>query len=126
MGVESAALIKTLNKTCLNALQQAAALCQSQTNPTVEVEHWLVKLIELPDSDVARVLRQFDVDKSRLLRDLTKVIESFRRGHQGIPSFSFKIEQLIRAAWVMASVQFRDRQIRSGTLLLGLLDDPDL
>ena len=44
MSVDSRALIKTLNKTCVNALQGAAGLCLSRTNPSVEVEHWLVKL----------------------------------------------------------------------------------
>ena len=56
MGVDSGALIKTLNTTCLNALQAAAGLCLSRTNPSVEVEHWLVKLVEAaehrPDPDL--------------------------------------------------------------------------
>ena len=47
MGVDSGALIKTLNKTCVNALQGAAGLCLSRTNPSVEIEHWLAKLVEL-------------------------------------------------------------------------------
>jgi type VI secretion system protein VasG len=34
MGLDSGALIKTLNKTCLDALQAAAGLCLSRTNPT--------------------------------------------------------------------------------------------
>ena len=58
MAVDSAALIKTLNKTCLDALQSAAGLCLSRTNPSVEIEHWLVKLVELPDSDLSRVFRE--------------------------------------------------------------------
>ena len=55
MGVDSGALIKTLNKTCLNALQAAAGLCLSRTNPSVEVEHWLVKLVEAADTDLTRI-----------------------------------------------------------------------
>ena len=126
MGVESAALIKTLNKTCLNALQSAAGLCLSRTNPSVEVEHWLVKLIELPDSDLTRIFRQFEVDTSHLLRDLTKVIDGFRTGNQRTPTLSLKIDQVIRAAWVIASIQYQARQIRSGMLLLALLEDEEL
>ena len=126
MGVESAALVKTLNKTCLNALQSAAGLCLSRTNPSVEVEHWLVKLIELPDSDLTRIFRHFEVNTSHLLRDLTRVIDGFRTGNQRTPSLSLKIDQLIRAAWVTASIQYQARQIRSGMLLLALLDDEEL
>jgi type VI secretion system protein VasG len=126
MGVDSAALIKTLNKTCLNALQSAAGLCLSRTNPSVEVEHWLVKLIELPDSDLTRIFRNFEVDTSHLLRDLTRVIDGFRTGNQRTPTLSLKIDQLVRAAWVTASIQYQARQVRSGTLLLALLDDEEL
>jgi type VI secretion system protein VasG len=126
MGVESSSLIKTLNKTCLNALQSAAGLCLSRTNPSVEVEHWLVKLVELPDSDLTRIFRNFEVDVARLLRDLTHVIDGFRTGNQRTPTLSLKIDQLIRAAWVTASIQYQARQIRSGTLLLALLDDEEL
>ena len=126
MGVDSAALIKTLNKTCLNALQSAAGLCLSRTNPSVEVEHWLVKLIELPDSDLTRIFRNFEVDTSHLLRDLTRVIDGFRTGNQRTPTLSLKIDQLVRAAWVLASIQYQARQVRSGTLLLALLDDEEL
>ena len=126
MGVDSAALIKTLNKTCLNALQAAAGLCLSRTNPSVEVEHWLVKLIEVPDTDLTRIFRHFEVDTSRLLRDLTRVIDGFRTGNQRTPTLSLKIDQLVREAWVLASIQYQARQVRSGTLLLALLDDEEL
>ena len=107
MGVDSAALIKTLNKTCLNALQAAAGLCLSRTNPSVEIEHWLVKLVELPDTDLTRIFRHFEVDTSHLLRDLTQVIDGFRTGNQRTPTLSLKIDQLIRAAWVLASIQYQ-------------------
>jgi type VI secretion system protein VasG len=126
MGVDSTALVKTLNKTCLSALQGAAGLCLSSTNPSVEIEHWLVKLIELPDSDVTRILRNFEVDTARLLRDLTSVIDRFRRGYERTPSLSLNIDQLIRGAWVLSSIQYQSRSVRSGTLLLALLDDPEL
>ena len=126
MGVDSAALIKTLNTTCVNALQAAAGLCLSRTNPSVEVEHWLVKLVEAPNTDLTRIFRHFEVDTSRLLRDLTKVIDQFRTGNQRTPTLSLRIDKLIREAWVLASIQFRASKVRSGVLLLALLEDEEL
>jgi type VI secretion system protein VasG len=126
MGVDSGALIKTLNKTCLNSLQSAAGLCLSRTNPSVEVEHWLLKLVELNDSDLPRIFRQFEVDPARLSRELTRVIDGLRTGNQRTPTLSLRIDQLVQAAWVMASVQYQARQVRSGVLLLALLDDAEL
>src|SRR5215831_7671545 len=126
MAVDSGALIKTLNPTCLNALQAAAGLCLSRTNPSVEVEHWLVKLIEAPNTDLTRIFKQFEVDTARLLRDLTRVMDQFRTGNQRTPTLSLRIDQLARAAWVLASVQYQAAKVRSGVLLLALLDDEEL
>ena len=126
MGVDSGALIKTLNPTCLNALQAAAGLCLSRTNPSVEVEHWLVKLIEAPNTDLTRIFKQFEVDPARLLRDLTQVMDQFRTGNQRTPTLSLRIDQIARTAWVLASIQYQAAKVRSGVLLLALLDDEEL
>ena len=126
MGVDSAALIKTLNPTCLNALQAAAGLCLSRSNPSVEVEHWLVKLVEVSDSDLTRIFHHFEVDRARLLADLTRVLDQFRTGNQRTPTLSLRIDRLIRHAWVLASIQYQAPKVRSGLLLLALLDDEEL
>jgi type VI secretion system protein VasG len=126
MGLDSGALIKKLNKTCLNALQAAAGLCLSRTNPSVEIEHWLFKLAEQPNTDLARLFRHFEVDTSRLLRDLTAAIDQFKTGNARTPTLSLSIDQLVREAWVLASVQYKASSIRSGVLLLALLDNDKL
>jgi type VI secretion system protein VasG len=115
-----------LNATCVNALQAAAGLCLSRTNSSVEVEHWLVKLVEAANTDLTRIFRHFEVDTARLLRDLTKVIDQFRTGNDRTPTLSLRIDQLIRDAWVLASIQFRAAKVRSGTLMLALVDDAEL
>jgi type VI secretion system protein VasG len=126
MGMDTGALIKTLNPTCSNALEGAVALCRSRTNPNVEIEHWLVTLLESPGNDLSRVLAHFEVDNARLLRDLTLVIDKFRTGNQRIPTFSLRIDELIRAAWVLASIHFHAAEVRSGVLLLAMLSDQEL
>jgi type VI secretion system protein VasG len=125
MAVDSAALIKVLNKTCLNALQAAAGLCLSRTNPSVEIEHWLIKLVEQPDADLSKVFRHFEVNPSIVLRDLTRVVDGFRTGNQRNPTLSLSIDRLIQAAWVVASLQYHAPQVRSGILLLALLEDEE-
>ena len=98
MGVDSAALIKTLNKTCLDALQAAAGLCVSRTNYNVELEHWLFKLAEAADTDLARVFKQFDVNTAHLLRDLTRAIDGFKTGNARTPALAPTIEAAVREA----------------------------
>jgi type VI secretion system protein VasG len=126
MGLDSGSLIKTLNKTCLDALQAAAGLCLSRTNPSVEVEHWLLKLAEAPDTDLTRLFRHFEVDPSRLQAELTRAIDRFRTGNARTPLLSTQIDELIRGAWVITSIQYRASQVRSGVLLLALLSDDKL
>ena len=123
MGVDSAALIKTLNKTCLDALQGAAGLCVSRTNYNVELEHWLLKLSEIPNGDLTRIYKHYDVDTSHLLRDLTRAIDRFKTGNARTPALAPTIELLIREAWIQASIQFEAAKIRSAVLLLALLSE---
>ncbi len=126
MGLESGALIKKLNKTCINGLQAAAGLCLSRTNHSVEVEHWLLKLAEMPNTDLTKLFKQFEVNTSNLQRELTKAIDGFKTGNARTPTLAYSIDQLVREAWVLASVQYQAQEIRSGVLLLALLSDEKL
>ncbi len=126
MGIDSGALVKTLNTTCLNSLQSAAGLCLSRSNHSVEVEHWLLKLAEQPEGDLKRVFKEFDVEPSRLIRDLTHAIDGFRTGNQRTPTLSPQVDQLLRNAWLLSSIQYKSQVVRSGVLLLALLDDEKL
>ena len=126
MALEAAALIKTLNKPCVDALQGAAGLCLSRSNYGVEVEHWLVKLAEPRDGDFARIFRHFDVDPSNVQRDLTRAIDGFKTGNARTPSLAPGIDLLIREAWLLASLRFQAAKVRPGVLLLALLMEKDL
>jgi type VI secretion system protein VasG len=126
MGLDSGTLIKKLNKTCLDALQAAAGLCLTRTNQSVELEHWLLKLAEMPNTDLTRLFRQFEIDPSLLVSDLTRAIDKFRTGNARTPTLAPSIDQLMRAAWVLASLQYQAGSIRSGVLLLALLEDEKL
>ncbi|WP_435020405.1 type VI secretion system ATPase TssH [Tundrisphaera sp. TA3] len=126
MGLDQGALIKKLDGACLNALQAAAGLCVSRTNYSVELEHWLFKLAEAADTDLTRIFRHFEVDASNVLRDLTRTIDGLKRGNDRTPTLAPAIEEATRDAWLLASIQFQEPAIRSGTLLLAILQDARL
>ncbi len=46
-------LIGKLNESGRRSLEAAAGLCLSRTNYNVEIEHWLLKIVETPNSDLA-------------------------------------------------------------------------
>ena len=55
-------LVSKLNDTCRGTLEGAAGLCLSRTHYNVEIEHWLLKLSEVADGDLAAVFRQYGVE----------------------------------------------------------------
>jgi len=115
-------LIEKLNPICRKALETAAELCVSQTNYNVEVEHLLLKLIELPDTDIQRLLRHYEVQTADVTRELTRAIDTFKRGNSRTPALSPHIIRLVEQAWLMSSLHLGESVVRSGAMLLALLD----
>jgi type VI secretion system protein VasG len=119
-------LIGKLNDTCRRSLEAAAGLCLSRTNYNIEVEHWLLKLLEMPGSDLAALLRHFEIDASRLSADLTRALDGFKTGNARPPALSQNVVDAVREAWLMASVDFGAPLVRSGHVLCSLLADDAL
>ncbi|HEU0005346.1 MAG TPA: Clp protease N-terminal domain-containing protein, partial [Terriglobia bacterium] len=126
MKVNLKALIGRLNDTCRSALEGAAGLCLSRTNYDLEIEHLLLKLMEVADTDLARVLRQYEIDPSHLSKDITRALDRLKTGNSRTPALSPRIPLLVEDAWLLASVDFGASKIRSGHLMLALLANEDL
>jgi type VI secretion system protein VasG len=116
-------LVAKLNDVCRQTLEAAAGMCLSRTNYNVEIEHWLIKLIEAPNTDLAALFRYYEVDASRLARDLTVVLDRLKTGNARPPALAPQTVDLARAAWMIASVEFDAPRTRSGHLLCALLSD---
>ncbi len=125
-GSNLRALTDKLNETCLKSLEGAAGLCLSKTNFNVEVEHWLLKLLDVADSDLSVILRHYDIDKGRVRAELTRAMEAFKTGNGRAPQLSPEIPDLIRQAWLLATIDMGAGRIRSGHLLAALMGDRDL
>lgn len=119
-------LIGKLNGTCRNALESAAGLCLSQTHYEVDIEHFFIKLLEIPNTDFQKILRHFEINESRLASDLTRAMEGFKTGNARTPALSPRIPRMIQDAWLIASVDFQAPSIRSGHILLALLSNDEM
>jgi type VI secretion system protein VasG len=119
-------LVSKLNETTHRALEAAAGFCLSRTHYNVEIEHWLLKLVELPNTDVAAMLRYYGIDSSRVIRALTVAIDKFKTGNARPPALSPHVVDLIRAAWLVGSVEFNASRLRSSHLLYALITDESL
>jgi type VI secretion system protein VasG len=69
MSVNLKSLVARLDDVCRGALDGAAGLCLSRTNYDVDVEHYLVKLLETPDTDLIRILKHYSLDGGRIGKD---------------------------------------------------------
>ena len=99
-------LLGKLNDTSRRALEAAAGLCLSRTNYEVDIEHLLVKLLEAPNTDLPRIAAYFELNFSRLSRELTMAIDRFKTGNARTPALSPRVPHLISAAWLIGVGRF--------------------
>ncbi len=60
MGLNLKSLIGKLNDSTRSALEGAAGLCLSRTHYDIEIEHYLIKLLDSTDGDFAAIVKQFE------------------------------------------------------------------
>jgi type VI secretion system protein VasG len=126
MTVNLRALIGKLNSTTRGAVEAAAGLCLSRTHYDVEIEHFLVKLLDATDSDFAFILRHYGIDRSRLAADLARGLDKLKTGNARTPAISPSLVQMLTEAWTIGSVDYGATQVRSGHVLLALVGTDDL
>ena len=126
VAVDLRSLVAKMNDPCRRSLEAAAGYTLSRTHYNVEIEHWLLKLLDVPNSDMAAVLRRFEIDSRRVATDLTRVLDRLKTGNTRAPSLSPQVVALAREAWLVASLDGGAARIRSGHLLVALLSDEGL
>jgi type VI secretion system protein VasG len=125
-AIDLKSLIARLDDTCRRALEGAAGLTLSRSHYNVEIEHWLLKLIDGSDTDIAAILRHYEADHGRLQADLNRALDRMKTGNSRAPSLSPEIVELAKQAWLLASVEHGVTRARSGHLLWALLADETL
>ncbi|TVQ55907.1 MAG: type VI secretion system ATPase TssH [Phycisphaerales bacterium] len=120
------ALAAKLNETCRSALHGAMGMCAERTNYNVEIEHWLLKLLEAPGCDIHDIFRFYEIDVSRVMRDLMQTIDAFKSGNSRTPSMSVQTVEVMEKAYLHGSVEYGAARVRSGHLLYALLADDAL
>ncbi len=123
MNVNLKSLVGRLNDTCRSALEDAAGLCLSRTNYDVEIEHLLMKFLERDDSDLHRICRHFEINVDRLSADVGKALDRLKTGNTRTPGLSERIPAWVQESWLKASIDFGSARVRSGHMVLSLLEN---
>jgi type VI secretion system protein VasG len=116
-------LVAKLNSTCRKGLEAALGLVVARTHYNVEIEHWLVKLLEPANTDLSKILKHYDINPAQVTRELTKTIDGFNAGNARKPEMSADILTLWQESWSMTSLEYGAFKIRTGYMLAALLSD---
>jgi type VI secretion system protein VasG len=114
-------LIGKLDEVCRTTLEGAAGLCLSRTHYNVEIEHWLIKLLEVEGCDLVAILRHYEIDAAKVKSQLLGAVDRLKTGNARPPALSPSLVELAREAWLAASLDYDASTARSGHLLVALL-----
>ncbi|MDH3431642.1 MAG: type VI secretion system ATPase TssH, partial [Gammaproteobacteria bacterium] len=119
--ISRAALFGKLNQVGYKSIEAATVFCKMQGNPNVELTHWIHQILQLQDSDLHRIIRQFNLEPSHLAADITDSLERLPRGASTISDLSANVEEAVERGWVVATLMFGEAQVRTGYLVAGIL-----
>ncbi|WKK18699.1 type VI secretion system ATPase TssH [Achromobacter insolitus] len=122
MDIDIRTLLSRLNPVCKHAMELAAQQCVRQTHYNVDVEHLLLTLLDTGAPDWNAVLSHFQIRAEEVSAQLQRAQDHFKRGNGRTPALSPNFSPLFQEAWLLSSMLLGQQQIRSGTLLLALLE----
>jgi type VI secretion system protein VasG len=119
-------LIGKLNDSTRGALEAAAGLCLARTHYDIEVEHYLSKLLDSTDDDVAVIFKHFEIDTSKLSTELARALDKLKSGNARTPAISPSMMRMLVEAWTIGSIDYNAGQVRTGYTILALATHDEL
>ncbi|CAE6934835.1 type VI secretion system ATPase TssH [Paraburkholderia domus] len=126
MTISRQALFGKLGATLYRSVESATSFCKLRGNPYVELVHWLHQLLQMTDSDLHRIVRHAGIERDTLDRDMARALSTLPAGASSISDFSHHVELAIERAWVLATLSYNDRRVRSAWLAAALVKTPEL
>ncbi|MBK5914549.1 type VI secretion system ATPase TssH [Rhodocyclus purpureus] len=119
--ISRVALFGKLNRVAYKAVEGATVFCKLRGNPYVELEHWVMQIVQTQDSDWHRIIRHYQLDVAVLASDITAALDRLPRGASSISDLSDNVSNAVERGWVYGSLLYGDSSVRTGYLLLGML-----
>jgi type VI secretion system protein VasG len=120
--ISRTALFGKLNKLAYRGIESATVFCKLRGNPYVELVHWIHQILQLQDSDLHHIVKQFNINPSNLARDVTEALDRLPRGSTSLTDLSSNVEEAVERGWVFATLMFGEAQVRTGYLIVGMLE----
>jgi type VI secretion system protein VasG len=119
-------LFGKLNRIAYKAIEGATVFCKLRGNPYVELSHWIHQILQVQDSDLTRIVRRFELDPSRLAKDVVDSLDRLPHNASSISDLSSHVEDAVERGWVYGTLMYGESQIRTGHLLVGILKTREL
>ena len=126
MILDLKALIEKFNPAVRTAMESAAALCVSRTNYEVEIEHFLLKAIEVENADLYLILSHFRLRPERVIASLRASLDRLKTGNARGPALSPALVKMLTEAWTLGSLNYGASEVRTGHALLATLSEESL
>ncbi|WP_428459125.1 type VI secretion system ATPase TssH [Photobacterium makurazakiensis] len=117
------ALVDKLSPSCKTMLESGASLCNSRSHFSVELQHWLLVMTEDKNTDFFVIADYFAIDLPKLRSELQQGLETLKTGNSHTPGLSPHIVTVLQSAWLAATIEFNDFQIRTVHLIYALLNN---
>ena len=112
--ISRVALFGKLNRVAYKAVEGATVFCKLRGNPYVELEHWVMQIVQTQDTDWHRIIKHYQIDASVLAKDITNALDRLPRGATSITDLSENITNAIERGWVYGSLMYGDNSVRTG------------
>ncbi len=115
-----------MNRAGYDAFLHAMRHARTEKNRSVELCHWLFYALSNKDADLSVTLNELDLDRGRALQDLDRAMAALEKNVTETPSIAEYLSDTLNHAWTYATLFFSEAQIRTGHVLVALLNDPHL
>jgi len=116
-------LFGRLGTMAYEAVVEATALCKQSEHEFIELEHWLISVIRREQSDISELLTHFKGDAGVLLSQLQRQLARFPRRKGCTIDISSRLDHAMESALATSQLIAPALHIRSGHVLLGLLEN---
>ncbi|MBW3696948.1 type VI secretion system ATPase TssH [Vibrio sp. T187] len=114
-------LVGKLSPELKQALEVSAGAAMNQGVGAIEIEHWILQLISQKDAKLTSLFDTQKISVDTVVNELSKKISMLQKGSEGQPTLSHGLTEVIKDAWMIASVNYGHGEIVSLHLVQALM-----
>ena len=121
-----AALFGKLSPIAYCAIESGATFGRLRGHARIELAHWLHQVLQANDSDLHRIVSSIEIDIDVLVRESSAALARLPSGDGRHVDLSCDVLEAAERGWLYASLAYGSQQVRTGHLLVGILETPAL